>query len=76
MEEYVMLGLRLKKGISLKTLREKYQVSPQKLQNAAQRLSPLQKAGLLEWKGDSVALTREGFLVSNSVIVEIIETLE
>ncbi len=69
-EEYIMLRLRLKEGLSISTLREKYG------EDAA--LSILKKQQMLcskdlaTFDGDRFALTEKGFLLSNSIIADII----
>ena len=57
-EERIMLGLRLNKGINKKLINRNYQ--------------PYIAMGYLEEKGENVALTPKGMLVSNSVISELI----
>ena len=57
-EEQIMLGLRLKKGIK-KALIEK-------------DLTPYIEAGLMEENGENISFTPKGFLVSNTVLAELI----
>ena len=62
-EERIMLGLRLKKGINKKLITKDYQ--------------PFIDMGYLEEKGESLALTPKGMLVSNTVICALLpETTE
>lgn len=62
--ETVMLRLRLREGLPL-SLAERFGEDPSLLLTRAE---PLLRAGLLRREGDSLSLTGEGFLVSNSVI--------
>lgn len=70
LEEYIMLGLRLCKGISLDMIGRLGGSS----ESVAQAFSPFLKAGLASGLGDNRALTPEGFLVSNGIIAKIIES--
>ncbi len=67
-EEYVMLSLRLKNGLDLKTA-YKYGVDTKKLLEKAQRFI---KQNLVIHGSDHLCLTKEGFLVSNYIISELI----
>lgn len=69
-EEYVMLKLRLKKGLDLNELKRLYgQKSAEKIIKKA----PLFKEqGLINFDGKTLSLTRNGFLLSNSIIAELI----
>lgn len=66
-EEYVMLSLRLKSGLNLITAHE-YGVDTQKLLEKAQRFI---KQSLVVLDNDRLYLTKEGFLVSNYIISEL-----
>ncbi len=66
-EEYVMLSLRLKSGLDLKTAFE-YGIDAQKLLEKAQRFI---KQKLVIFDNDRLYLTKEGFLVSNYIISEL-----
>jgi len=68
-EEYIMMSLRLTEGLNLKTLEQKY-ASPQGI--ILKKAKPLIKAGLAIINGDSLSLTPSGFLISNSIIAELI----
>lgn len=57
-EEKIMLGLRLKKGIKKSLI--------------SRDLTPYIKAGLMEENGEYIAFTPKGFLVSNSILAELI----
>ncbi|MBP7185576.1 MAG: radical SAM family heme chaperone HemW [Ruminococcus sp.] len=60
-EEYSMLRLRLKEGLSLERV-------PEHRADIEKKLPSLLKAGYIEYDGNVVSLTRKGFLMSNSVI--------
>lgn len=72
--ETLMLGLRLRDGLSLSTLATEFPTSwVEALQGAAAKLSPEQ----LCVEGDRLHLTQpEGFLVANTVIVTLWEELD
>ncbi len=58
-EEAIMLGLRLEEGISL-------------TEALAERTAPYIRHGFMERRGDRIAFTTKGFLVSNMILAEII----
>lgn len=70
-EEFIMLRLRLKKGISLK----EYEASfGEELSNEFYKKCLLfEKNGLMNISSESISLTNEGMLVSNSIISELSE---
>ena len=70
-EEYILLGLRLKEGISLDIISKLY--SPAACERLAKKAELYQKAGLVSLNGDRLSLTVRGFLVSNSLIAGFIE---
>lgn len=70
LEDTVLMGLRLNKGLEINSLREDYNVSPDE-----DKLSYLLEGGLLEIKDDSVRLTERGSLLSNAVIERFIDCL-
>lgn len=69
--EYVMLALRLKEGLSENKIEElfnkKYSL---KFIKTAEKLK---ENGLLDFKDGCISLTKEGMLLSNSVIIEFME---
>ena len=67
LEEYIMLGLRLARGISLGKLQE----LGAQVGAIAQRAQLYDKAGLCRFDGESICLTPKGWLVSNSIIAEL-----
>lgn len=73
-EEYVMLALRLCEGLKFDAYREKYlcDVSTDFIEKAKQ----LEKYGLVRVGENAAKLTKEGFLISNTVIGELVETLD
>ncbi|MBQ8994733.1 MAG: radical SAM family heme chaperone HemW [Oscillospiraceae bacterium] len=70
-EEYIIMGLRKSSGISRADLRNKFNRSFSKEQEKF--LLECQKHGLVDLDKDTVRLTREGFLLSNSILSEIME---
>lgn len=69
-EEYIMLKLRLKKGLSLTELERIYGEAP--LIRIKEKAPFLKEQGLIEYDAERLALTRRGYLLSNSVICELI----
>lgn len=66
LEEYIMLGLRLKKGISLSRIAEMSSSAERdRIEKIAEQFSAMT---LCDITGDSVSLTPKGFLVSNTII--------
>lgn len=68
--EYVMLRLRLKEGVNLGDLNRRFGQDTAPL---ARRAEFLRKHGLVCFDGENISLTAQGFLVSNSVIVDLLE---
>ena len=72
--EAVILGLRLRQGISLDQIERKYGVTfPQGLEAC---LTPYLAGGFLRMTDGRVALTEDGWLVSNQILGDIWEILE
>lgn len=69
-QEFFMLQLRLKHGVSLKEMKEKFSFVPDK--NFYDNVSKFQKAALLDFDGDVLSLTNEGMLLSNAIITTLI----
>lgn len=69
-EEYIMLSLRLSEGLVFKNFEKRFGKSVSKKLIAKART--LQKHGLVYVDEKSVSLTVDGFLVSNSIITELI----
>ncbi len=71
-EEYVMLSFRLSTGVSLNILSDLYGLDTMRLQSAAGKLKD---SGLVFFDGKSIRATDKGYLLSNSVIVFLLEAL-
>lgn len=72
-QEYIMLSLRLKKGLDKKAYFEKFN---EKLPEALLLKCELfKKAGLME-TSENISLTNKGMLVSNTIITELLECLQ
>lgn len=70
LEEVLMLRLRLCEGIRLSMLRQQFELDTSALEK---RAAFLQKQGLVYFDGDLLCLTAQGFLISNSLIVDLLE---
>ncbi len=69
-EEYIMLNLRLKKGLCISELKKLYE---KKYVIKIKEKAPfLKEQGLIDFDGERLSLTRKGYLLSNSVICELI----
>lgn len=68
--EGLFLGLRLKEGIDLVDYRDRYGVDLQ--QRHGQKIERYIKLGLMELKAGCLALTTEGFLQSNTLLLDLI----
>lgn len=68
-EEYVMLRLRLSEGIDLGELAAQFGAASAERVGGLSR--PLIAAGLMESRGNRIALTPKGMLVSNSIICKL-----
>lgn len=66
--EKLMLGLRLTEGIELCELG----FSPEEQMQIQKAAVPFEKSGLMERKGSRLCLTPAGFLVSNSILTELL----
>lgn len=71
-EEYIMLGLRLKQGISVEKTAEMKGVGFSR--RLAGKAALLAENGLCEICGDNVSLTPKGFLVSNVIINQLLNS--
>lgn len=69
-EEYAMLRLRLKEGLNSDLYQERFNEDVPADYHA--RALALQKHGLVRVDNSSISLTREGFLLSNSVIAKLL----
>ena len=70
LEDKVLMGLRLNRGIAIKSLSESFKVTPDR-----GLLGHLVEGGLLELENDAVRLSSKGILVSNSVIEKFLDSL-
>ncbi len=69
-EEYIMLALRLKEGLSAKKFHDRFQKEiPTEI---LKRALPFEKAGLLTVNSNGISLTKKGFLLSNNIIAELL----
>ena len=69
-EEFIMLNLRLKRGLIFKEYEERYNKKfPEEI---IKKAKILEKAGLLTVDKEKVSLNRKGYLVSNTIICELI----
>ncbi len=69
-DEYIMLRLRLMDGLNINELKRLY---GEKSADTIIKKAPLLKEqGLVNFDGESIALTEKGFLLSNSVIIELL----
>lgn len=64
--EYIMLALRLKEGLNLKSLFNRYNYTVS--ESFLKRVNKLVDEGLVTFNNETVSLTKEGFLVSNMII--------
>lgn len=69
-EEYIMLKLRLKKGLCLSELKSLY--GEEATKKIIKKAPLLKEQGLVYFDGEKLSLTKNGFLVSNSIIAEFI----
>lgn len=70
MEEFMMLGLRMMRGVSRSEFQERFGCAMETVYGPA--LAKLKKNGLITVEGDTVALTETGIDVSNQVFIEFI----
>jgi len=70
MEEFMMLGLRMMKGVSRTEFQNRFGCAMETVYGHA--LKKLERNGLLTVTGDTVALTETGIDVSNQVFIEFI----
>lgn len=68
-DEYIMLSLRLKKGLNLVYLKEKWGRELSQLQ--LKKLKMLENQDYLTFENDIISLTPKGFLIENAISCEI-----
>lgn len=71
LQEYVMLRLRLSEGLSEKAFADRFGVSFRDRFGAS--LTPYLQAGLVQRTENGYALTREGMLVSNTILSDLLD---
>ncbi len=71
--DYIILSLRLTKGLNLLNLKDKYNHSFN--QKILEKLKLLQSQDLLIFENDTISLTPKGFLLQNSILQILIEDL-
>ncbi|MBE6751618.1 MAG: radical SAM family heme chaperone HemW [Ruminococcaceae bacterium] len=69
-EEFIMLRLRLKQGLNLDELNMKFGETA--IKRIIEKVSFLKEQGLIDYKNNIISLTEKGFLLSNTVISELI----
>ena len=69
-EEYFMLRLRLKKGVSLREMKEKFSFEPDR--NFYKSVTRFVENELCDFDGDVLTLTDKGMLLSNAIITTLI----
>ena len=69
-DEYIMLSLRLSKGLELTSLKEKYGNAP--VDKIMKKIPFFKKKGLVNFDGNTLSLTENGFLLSNNIIAALI----
>ena len=69
--EYVMLRFRLCEGVNVSVFESRFGVSFEELYG--KKLAPFVKSGLVRSEGGRYYLTREGMLVSNAILSEILD---
>lgn len=72
-EEFIMLNLRLKRGLIFKEFKERYSHDiPEKFIKKAKLLS---NAGYITINKEKVSLTKKGYLLSNTIITELLSCI-
>lgn len=69
LEDRVLMGLRLREGIDLLSLRDRFGVKPR-----PDRLDFLLDGGFIELRGDSIQLTKKGVLLSDELILKVLDS--
>lgn len=69
--EYAMLNLRLSEGLNFARVKERFGISVPEIM--IEKARHLQKLGLLTVKEDSICLTPKGQLLSNQVILQLLD---
>ena len=69
-DEYVMLRLRLQEGLNINMLKKLY--GEDSADSIIKKAPLLMKQGLVNYDGCNLSLTEKGYLLSNSVIIELL----
>ena len=69
-DEYIIMGMRTDSGISRSVLKERY--GQEFTKDQEEFLAQCEQHGLIEQDNDTVRLTGEGYLLSNSILSELI----
>ena len=69
-DEYIMLRLRLQEGLKLSDLKALY--GEDSAESIIKKAPLLKEQGLINYDNHSISLTEKGFLLSNSVIIELL----
>ena len=69
-DEYIMLSLRQKKGLSISKLSEQY--GEKHAKKIIKKAPFLKEQGFVNFDGDNLSLTNKGFLLSNTIITDFI----
>lgn len=72
-DEFIMLSLRLKSGLSFAKLKSLYKTEPS--DNLYEFIKMLCLQNLAKFENNTLSLTNEGMLVSNTIITEILERI-
>ena len=68
--EYIMLQLRLTKGLNLKKYKEAFGSLPEK--DFFDKIAEYSKLGYMIFENDTIRFTEKGFLISNNILAELI----
>lgn len=69
-DEYIMLNLRLKKGLDLTQLKKLH--GEDTVKRIKEKAPFLKEQGFVNYDGRSISLTQKGYLLSNTIITELI----
>lgn len=75
LEEYIMLSIRTTNGISMDILRSKYSVCDSKINILEKELKLLIKEKFVIYNNIKLSLTPKGFLLSNTIIIKLLDIL-
>ncbi len=69
-EEYIMLKLRLKSGLNISEYKEAFGAFPS--EDFIKKIKLYKNSGFMEYNDNTIRFTTKGFLVSNSILSELI----